>query len=134
MATSTRFKAKSRSRATRLRHHRTYHTIRYGLSLDKKPRQNDFETLASFARMAYRNLRYFLLSYVRIASIVPIVPTDFVPKLGLPGLYQNLVHATSTVTIVPSSVSIKTVPSSFTSSAEKGCTLMVARSPHKLLH
>ena len=27
--------------------------------------------------------------------------TDFVPKLGLPILYQNLDHATSTITIVP---------------------------------
>ena len=58
-------------------------TIQYFLPLDRKPRQNDYKTLASFARIAYRNLRYFRLSCVRIASIVP---TDFVPKLGLPGL------------------------------------------------
>jgi hypothetical protein len=32
----------------------------------------------------------------------PVVATDFVPKLGLPTSYQNSVHATSTVTTVPS--------------------------------
>ncbi len=50
----------------------------------------------------YHNARgYFPLSCVRIASNVP---TDFVPKLGLPIVYQNSVHTTSTVTTVPSIV------------------------------
>ena len=105
--------------------------IQYFLSLDRKPRQNDYKTLGPFARMAYRNLRYFRISCVRIASIVP---TNFVPKLGLPSLYQILVYATSIITIVHCSVSIKLVPSSFTSSTEKDCTVMIACSPRKLLH
>jgi hypothetical protein len=55
--------------------------------------------IGSLPRKDYRDA-----SFTFLTIIVSIVPTDFVPKLGLPGLYQNLVHTTSTVTTVPSSV------------------------------
>ena len=47
-----------------------------------------------FPRQAYQNRCFFHLSYNRITSIKPTV---FVPKLGLPGLYQKLVRTTSTI-------------------------------------
>ena len=47
-----------------------------------------------FPRKAYQYLCFFNLSYDRIASIIPTV---FVPKLGLLGLYQKSVHTTSTI-------------------------------------
>jgi hypothetical protein len=54
----------------------------------------------SFPKKAYQNLRFFHLSYDRIASIITTV---FVPKVGLPGLYQKSVHTTSTVFTVAQS-------------------------------